>query len=107
MKHGPIALIDENMPVVAVATKSDLYVKTISNLQEIKARDGKLIVLANPGDELVPKHADVVIPVPETHELVSPLINVVSLQLLAYETADRLGFDVDQPRNLAKSVTVE
>ena len=107
MKHGPIALIDENMPVVAVATKSDLYVKTISNLQEIKARDGKLIVLANPGDELVPKHADVVIPVPETHELVSPLINVVSLQLLAYETPDRLGFDVDQPRNLAKSVTVE
>jgi glucosamine--fructose-6-phosphate aminotransferase (isomerizing) len=107
MKHGPIALIDENMPVVAVATKSDLYVKTISNLQEIKARDGKLIVLANPGDELVPKHADMVIPVPETHELVSPLINVVSLQLLAYETADRLGFDVDQPRNLAKSVTVE
>jgi glucosamine--fructose-6-phosphate aminotransferase (isomerizing) len=107
MKHGPIALIDEDMPVVAVATKSDLYVKTISNLQEIKARDGKLIVLANPGDEQVAEHADVVIPVPETHELVSPLINVVSLQLLAYETADRLGRDVDQPRNLAKSVTVE
>ena len=88
MKHGPIALIDEDMPVVAVATRSALYAKTLSNLQEVKARDGELIALANPGDELVASNADVVIPVPETHELVSPLVNVVAMQLLAYETAN-------------------
>lgn len=107
MKHGPIALIDENMPVVAVATSSKLYEKTISNLQEVKARDGIVIALANAGDKVIRQHADYVITVPETDELVSPLVNVVALQLLAYETAARLGLDVDQPRNLAKSVTVE
>ena len=107
MKHGPIALIDANMPVVAVATASDLYDKTISNLQEVKARDGIVIALANHGDAEIERHADRVLRVPRTHELVSPLVNVVALQLLAYETSARLGRDVDQPRNLAKSVTVE
>ena len=107
MKHGPIALIDEQMPVVTVATASELYDKTVSNVQEVKARDGVVIALANPEDEQIEKHADYVIHAPKTHELVSPLVNVVALQLLAYETANRLGLDVDQPRNLAKSVTVE
>ena len=107
MKHGPIALIDNEMPVVAVATASALYEKTISNLQEVKARDGIVIALANPNDTQIGAHADVVIRAPQTHELVSPLVNVVAMQLLAYETAARLGCDVDQPRNLAKSVTVE
>ena len=107
MKHGPIALIDEDMPVVTIATASTLYDKTISNIQEVKARDGIVIALANPGDASIRQHADYVISVPQTHELVSPMINVVALQLLAYETAHRLGLDVDQPRNLAKSVTVE
>jgi glucosamine--fructose-6-phosphate aminotransferase (isomerizing) len=107
MKHGPIALIDDDMPVVVIATASALYDKTVSNIQEIKARDGIVIALANPGDATIAAQADYVIPVPQTHELVSPLINVVALQLLAYETAHRLGLDVDQPRNLAKSVTVE
>ena len=107
MKHGPIALIDEQMPVVTVATASELYDKTVSNVQEVKARDGVVIALANPEDDQIEKHADFVIHAPRTHELVSPLVNVVALQLLAYETANRLGLDVDQPRNLAKSVTVE
>ena len=107
MKHGPIALIDEDMPVVAIATRSSLYDKTVSNLQEVRARDGIVIALANPGDMGICAHADHVIRVPETHELLSPIVNVVALQLLAYETACRLGRDVDQPRNLAKSVTVE
>ena len=107
MKHGPIALIDSTMPVVAVATASALYEKTVSNLQEVRARDGIVIALANEGDEKIKNHADYVIPVPTTDELVSPLVNVVPLQLLAFETAYRLGHDVDQPRNLAKSVTVE
>ena len=107
MKHGPIALIDANMPVVTIATASELYEKTVSNIQEVKARDGVVIALANPDDEQIRQHADFVITVPKTHELVSPLVNVVALQLLAYETANRLELDVDQPRNLAKSVTVE
>ena len=107
MKHGPIALIDEQMPVVTVATASDLYEKTVSNIQEIKARDGVVIALANPEDKQIQQHADYIIRAPQTHELVSPLVNVVALQLLAYETANRLELDVDQPRNLAKSVTVE
>ena len=107
MKHGPIALIDSDMPVVTIATASELYEKTVSNIQEVKARDGVVIALANPNDKTIKQHADYVITAPETHELVSPLVNVVALQLLAYETANRLNLDVDQPRNLAKSVTVE
>ncbi len=107
MKHGPIALIDAELPVVAVATASALYDKTISNLQEVRARDGVVIALASQGDTRISAHADDVIYVPHTLELLSPIVNVVALQLLAYETASRLGRDVDQPRNLAKSVTVE
>jgi glucosamine--fructose-6-phosphate aminotransferase (isomerizing) len=107
MKHGPIALIDDDMPVVTVATASELYEKTISNIQEVRARDGIVIALANTDDQHIKKHANYIINVPKTHELVSPIVNVISMQLLAYETAHRLGLDVDQPRNLAKSVTVE
>ncbi len=107
MKHGPIALIDRSMPVVAVATASELYDKTVSNLQEVRAREGTVIALASDGDDGIRRHADEVLYVPAVHELLSPIVNVVPLQLLAYETALRLGRDVDRPRNLAKSVTVE
>ena len=107
MKHGPIALIDAELPVVAVATASALYDKTVSNLQEVRARDGIVIAVASQGDTRIQAHADEVIRVPLTLELISPIVNVVAMQLLAYETAARLGRDVDQPRNLAKSVTVE
>ncbi len=107
MKHGPIALVDENLPVVAVATASALYDKTVSNLQEVKAREGRLIVVADEDDESIGQHAQHVLRVPRTLELLSPIINAVPLQLLAYEVACSLGHDVDQPRNLAKSVTVE
>ena len=107
MKHGPIALIDEDMPVVVVATESRLYDKTISNVQEVKARGGIVIALATDGDARIARIADRVIYLPRVTELVSPVLNVVALQLLAYETATLLGRDVDQPRNLAKSVTVE
>ena len=107
MKHGPIALIDESMPVVVIATESSLYDKTVSNIQEVKARGGVVIAVVSNGDERVRALADRVIEVPRVHELVSPIVNVVALQLLAYETARLLGCDVDQPRNLAKSVTVE
>jgi len=107
MKHGPIALIDRRMPVVAIATKSDIYEKTISNIQEVIAREGMVIALATQGDETIKKYSGDVIYVPETIELLSPMINVVPLQLLAYYVAVNRGSDVDQPRNLAKSVTVE
>ena len=107
MKHGPIALIDDKMPIVAIATASKLYEKTISNIQEVKARDGIVIALASDGNKEIANHVDHVIYVPKTIEIISPLVNVVPLQLLAYETADRLDLDVDKPRNLAKSVTVE
>ncbi|MFO7547165.1 MAG: glutamine--fructose-6-phosphate transaminase (isomerizing) [Trueperaceae bacterium] len=107
MKHGPIALVDPELPVVAIATASPLYDKTVSNLQEVRARDGLLIAVANDDDEVITHHAQYVLRVPRTHELLSPILNVLPLQLLAYEVAHRLGRDVDQPRNLAKSVTVE
>ena len=107
MKHGPIALIDEKMPVVVIATESKLYDKTISNIQEVKARGGIVIAVANDGDDAIAGIADRVIYVPRVDELISPILNVVPLQLLAYETTVLLGHDVDQPRNLAKSVTVE
>jgi len=107
MKHGPIALIDSSMPVVIVATDSELYQKTISNLQEVKARQGIVVALASDGDQRLLELADHVIWVPRTTELLSPILNVVPLQLLAYYIAKRRGADVDQPRNLAKSVTVE
>ncbi|MEJ2421624.1 MAG: glutamine--fructose-6-phosphate transaminase (isomerizing) [Acidobacteriota bacterium] len=107
MKHGPIALIDENMPVVALAPADGVYDKIISNLEEVKARDGKTIVLANRRDRKIEEVADVVLEVPECEPLLAPVVNVVPLQLLAYHIAVKRGCDVDQPRNLAKSVTVE
>jgi len=107
MKHGPIALIDENLPVVAIATHTPVYDKVVSNLQEVKARDGKLIVICDEGDDAVKKLADDVIEIPWSTEPLQPILAVVPTQLLAYYIALRRGCDVDQPRNLAKSVTVE
>jgi glutamine---fructose-6-phosphate transaminase (isomerizing) len=107
MKHGPIALIDENMPIVAVATHTPVYDKVASNLQEVKARDGKLIVICDEGDDAMKKLADDSIEVPWTIEPLQPILTVIPTQLLAYYIALRRGCDVDQPRNLAKSVTVE
>ena len=107
MKHGPIALIDENLPIVAVATHTPVYDKVVSNLQEVKARDGKLIVICDEHDDAMKKFADDVIQIPWTIEPLQPILTVIPMQLLAYYIALRRGCDVDQPRNLAKSVTVE
>lgn len=107
MKHGPIALIDENFPTVALAPKDPLYEKIISNIEEIKARSGKVIAIATEGDEKISRLADDIIFIPPTLDMLTPLLSVVPLQLFAYHTADLLGLDVDKPRNLAKSVTVE
>jgi glucosamine--fructose-6-phosphate aminotransferase (isomerizing) len=108
MKHGPIALIDRDMPVVAIATGSDtIYEKVVSNVQEVKARDGVVVAVTDRDPEELAGLADHVIPVPRTIPLLQPVVNVVPLQLLAYHLGVRLGKDVDQPRNLAKSVTVE
>ncbi|NUQ38301.1 MAG: glutamine--fructose-6-phosphate transaminase (isomerizing) [Caldilineales bacterium] len=107
MKHGPIALIDENMPTVAVALRDRLYDKMISQVEQVKARNGKVIALVNPGDEVVAAKADDLIVIPQAVEWLAPIIAVIPLQLLAYHIAVWRGSDVDQPRNLAKSVTVE
>ena len=107
MKHGPIALIDAEMPVVVIATQNGLYEKVVSNIQEIKARKGKVIAFVTKGDTVISKIADCSIELPETIECLDPLITTVPLQLLAYHIAVCKGMDVDQPRNLAKSVTVE
>jgi glucosamine--fructose-6-phosphate aminotransferase (isomerizing) len=114
MKHGPNALIDENLPVVIIATKDVnqpgsivRYEKTLSNLKEVKARSGKVIVLATEGDEDAKDGADHVIYIPAAPEELLPILEIIPLQLLAYHIAVRRGCDVDQPRNLAKSVTVE
>jgi glucosamine--fructose-6-phosphate aminotransferase (isomerizing) len=107
MKHGPIALIDENMPVVFLATNQSAYEKIVSNVQEVKARKGRIIAVVNKGDTHIRHLADHVIEVPETEEVLSPLVTIVPLQLLAYHIAILRGCNVDQPRNLAKSVTVE
>jgi len=107
MKHGPIALIDENMPVVFLATNASAYEKIISNIQEVKARKGKVIAVVNEGDTQIRSLADHVIEVPATEEVLSPLVTIVPLQLLSYHIAILRGCNVDQPRNLAKSVTVE
>jgi len=107
MKHGPIALIDENMPVVVVATKDDTYDKIVSNIQEIKARKGNVIAIVTEGDELIRKMVDYVLEVPETLPAFSGILAVIPLQLLSYHIAVLRGCNVDQPRNLAKSVTVE
>ncbi|MBQ9522855.1 MAG: glutamine--fructose-6-phosphate transaminase (isomerizing) [Paludibacteraceae bacterium] len=107
MKHGPIALISQEMPVVVVAPHCGTYEKVVSNIQEIKARKGRVIAVVTEGDELVSKMADYIIEVPQTEECLTPLLTVIPLQLLAYHIAVVKGCDVDQPRNLAKSVTVE
>ncbi len=107
MKHGPIALIDEDMPVVFLATKDGSYEKIVSNIQEVKARKGRVIAIVTEGDTLIPGMVDFVIEVPEVHEILTPLVSVIPLQLLSYYIAVMRGRNVDQPRNLAKSVTVE
>lgn len=107
MKHGPIALIDEAMPVIFIATQDSSYEKVVSNIQEVKARKGKVIAVVTEGDTSVKAMADHVIEIPETHEAFTPLVAVVPLQLLSYHIAVMRGCNVDQPRNLAKSVTVE
>ena len=107
MKHGPIALIDENIPVVFLATKGLVFDKVLSNMQEVKARKGIIITVTDNRDESIQRLSDYVINIPETIEELSPLINVIPLQLLAYYIADMKGLNVDKPRNLAKSVTVE
>jgi glutamine---fructose-6-phosphate transaminase (isomerizing) len=107
MKHGPIALIDEDMPVVFLATKDGSYDKIVSNIQEVKARKGRVIAIITEGDTLIPSMVDFVIEIPDTHEMLMPLVSVIPLQLLSYYVAVMRGRNVDQPRNLAKSVTVE
>lgn len=107
MKHGPIALIDESMPVVAVAVQDIVYDKMISQIEQVKARGGIVIAVANEGDEAIRDKADHVLTIPRSHPLITPILAVLPLQLLAYHLAVRRGCDVDQPRNLAKSVTVE
>jgi glucosamine--fructose-6-phosphate aminotransferase (isomerizing) len=107
MKHGPLALVDGKMPVVAVVPRSSVRAKMLSNIQEVKARGGRVIAVAEDGDREVEERADFVLHTPPVHELLSPFLSVIPLQLLAYHVADLRGCDVDQPRNLAKSVTVE
>jgi len=107
MKHGPIALIDENMPVIFIATQDDVYEKVVSNIQEVKARGGQILAIVNDGDTKVRALADHVLEVPKVHEALGPLLTSVPMQLLSYHIALMRGCNVDQPRNLAKSVTVE
>jgi glucosamine--fructose-6-phosphate aminotransferase (isomerizing) len=107
MKHGPIALIDHEMPVAFIATRDSSYEKVVSNIQEVKARKGRVIAVVTEGDKLIRGMAEFVIEVPATHEALMPMVSVVPLQLLSYHIAVMRGCNVDQPRNLAKSVTVE
>jgi len=107
MKHGPIALIDQNMPVVVIANRSPVYDKMISNLEQVRARDGQVIAIASEGDRGIDEKADAVIRIPELGEYLTALLATIPVQLLAYHVAALKGTDVDQPRNLAKSVTVE
>jgi glutamine---fructose-6-phosphate transaminase (isomerizing) len=107
MKHGPIALIDENMPVVFIAPKDTVHSKIVSNVEEVKARGGRVIALVSEGDTEIGRLADRTFTLPVTHDLLTPILTGVPLQLLAYYMAVRRGCNVDQPRNLAKSVTVE
>jgi glucosamine--fructose-6-phosphate aminotransferase (isomerizing) len=113
MKHGPIALIDENMPVMVLAPRDPAtdagvnYEKILGNLQEVRARGGRIIAIHSEGDTQVPKLSEASIPVPQANPLLMPIISVIPTQLFAYHVADHRGTDVDQPRNLAKSVTVE
>jgi glucosamine--fructose-6-phosphate aminotransferase (isomerizing) len=107
LKHGPLALIDADMPVIFIATQDRTYEKIIANIQEVKARKGKVIAIVTQGDQLVKGMVDHTIEIPPTHEALMPLVSVIPLQLLAYYMAVERNYDVDQPRNLAKSVTVE
>jgi glucosamine--fructose-6-phosphate aminotransferase (isomerizing) len=107
MKHGPIALIDENMPVLVLVPRDPHREKTMSNVQEVRAREGQIIAVCTQGDDEAARLADDVLLVPEAEPEVLPLVTVLPLQLLAYHMADLKGTDVDQPRNLAKTVTVE
>jgi glucosamine--fructose-6-phosphate aminotransferase (isomerizing) len=107
MKHGPIALIDENMPIFVIATQGNSYEKVVSNIQEVKARKGKVIAIVTEGDVQVREMADHVIEIPETNEYLVPLLATIPFQLLSYHIAVMRNCNVDQPRNLAKSVTVE
>jgi glucosamine--fructose-6-phosphate aminotransferase (isomerizing) len=107
MKHGPIALIDEHMPMVVIATRDNSYEKIVSNIQEVKARKGRIIAIVSEGDTVIPTMAEFVIEVPHTSDALMPLVSVIPLQLLSYHIAVLRGCNVDQPRNLAKSVTVE
>lgn len=107
MKHGPIALVDQDMPIVFLATHHQLYEKIISNMQEVKSRNGRILAVVTEGDQQVKEIADNVFEVPRTLNALVPLLSVVPLQLLAYYVAVDKGLDVDMPRNLAKSVTVE
>ena len=107
LKHGPISLLDAECPLVAVATRSRIYDKLISNVMEGRARDARVIAVATEGDAEIHHSADDILWVPDTHEALSPALAVIPLQLFAYYTAVARGTDVDQPRNLAKSVTVE
>ncbi len=107
MKHGPIALIDEEMPVVFIATKDSSYDKILSNIQEVAARKGRVIAIVSKGDNNIKEMAEFVVEIPSTHEALAPIVSVIPLQLLSYHIAVMRGCDVDQPRNLAKSVTVE
>jgi glucosamine--fructose-6-phosphate aminotransferase (isomerizing) len=107
MKHGPIALIDRDMPVIALIPRDELRDKMMSNIQQVKAREGTVIAVATEGDEEIAEKADRVIYVPESSPLLTPVLTSIPLQLFAYHVAVRRGCDVDQPRNLAKTVTVE
>ena len=107
MKHGPIALIDEDMPVIFIATRDSTYTKILSNIEEVRSRKGRVIAIASEGDEDIRTLADHVIYIPAASAPVTPLLTVIPLQLLAYHIAMLRGCNVDRPRNLAKSVTVE
>jgi glucosamine--fructose-6-phosphate aminotransferase (isomerizing) len=107
MKHGPIALIDERMPVLCIAVRDNVYEKMISQIEQVKARNGIVIAIATEGDDIIAQKADHVLWVPDAPPLLTPVLTAIPLQRLAYHLAVRRGCDVDQPRNLAKSVTVE
>jgi glucosamine--fructose-6-phosphate aminotransferase (isomerizing) len=107
MKHGPIALIDENMPVLCIAVKDHVYDKMISQIEQVRARNGIVIALIHEDDVDLPLKSNHILKIPVTHPLLTPVVATIVLQLLAYHIADWRGADVDQPRNLAKSVTVE
>ena len=107
MKHGPIALIDDNLPVIFIAPMDEVYEKVVSNIQEVKARGGRLIAIVTEGDKEVARLADHVIEIPKCDDSLAPLLSVIPLQLLSYKIAVLRNCNVDQPRNLAKSVTVE